>query len=102
MRRPSRSPNFKGTPWVWSHGDGRGRCADLNIAPYLEQLTENDYDLATVEYIAHSNLVWQNLLPIHFLAQFNRERRAGKAAGHKSEEEGQRAAGEDEYDEMAE
>eukprot|EP00959_Pyramimonas_sp_CCMP1952_P169096 3532230-Pyramimonas_sp.AAC.1 len=25
MRRPSRSPNFKRTPWVWSHGDGRSR-----------------------------------------------------------------------------
>eukprot|EP00959_Pyramimonas_sp_CCMP1952_P350922 7352043-Pyramimonas_sp.AAC.1 len=25
MRRPSRSPNFKRTPWVWSHGDGRGK-----------------------------------------------------------------------------
>eukprot|EP00959_Pyramimonas_sp_CCMP1952_P108781 2274621-Pyramimonas_sp.AAC.1 len=23
MRRPSRSPNFGGTPWVWSRGDGR-------------------------------------------------------------------------------
>eukprot|EP00959_Pyramimonas_sp_CCMP1952_P420992 8818935-Pyramimonas_sp.AAC.1 len=28
MRRPSGGPNLRKTPWVWSHGDGRGYCAD--------------------------------------------------------------------------
>eukprot|EP00959_Pyramimonas_sp_CCMP1952_P412755 8649313-Pyramimonas_sp.AAC.1 len=84
MRRPSRSPNSKRTPWVWSHGDGRGHCADPNAAPYLEQLTEKDYGPATAEEI------------------FNREWHAGKPADHKPEERSQQESGEDKDDEMAE
>eukprot|EP00959_Pyramimonas_sp_CCMP1952_P249198 5209075-Pyramimonas_sp.AAC.1 len=38
MRRPSRSPNFKGTPLVWYHGDGRGHCTDPGKTPYRERL----------------------------------------------------------------
>eukprot|EP00959_Pyramimonas_sp_CCMP1952_P046694 975370-Pyramimonas_sp.AAC.1 len=44
MRRPSRSPNFRKTPWVWSHG-GRGYCVDPNAAPWEDQLAENDLSL---------------------------------------------------------
>eukprot|EP00959_Pyramimonas_sp_CCMP1952_P056327 1176417-Pyramimonas_sp.AAC.1 len=32
MRRPSRSPNSHKTPWVWSHGDGRGHFTGPKIA----------------------------------------------------------------------
>eukprot|EP00959_Pyramimonas_sp_CCMP1952_P328612 6879790-Pyramimonas_sp.AAC.1 len=77
MRRPSRSPNFKRTPRVWSHGDGRGRCAGPNVAPHHERLTENDYDPATRGERAQTEAIWQNLIPTHPLAQFNREWRAG-------------------------
>eukprot|EP00959_Pyramimonas_sp_CCMP1952_P341766 7159502-Pyramimonas_sp.AAC.1 len=44
MRRPSRSPNFRKTPWVWSRGDGRGYCADPDATPCTEQFTEDDYE----------------------------------------------------------
>eukprot|EP00959_Pyramimonas_sp_CCMP1952_P364921 7641624-Pyramimonas_sp.AAC.1 len=47
VRRPSRSPNFRGAPWGRSHGDGRAHCADPNATPCEEQLTENGYEQAT-------------------------------------------------------
>eukprot|EP00959_Pyramimonas_sp_CCMP1952_P440089 9213720-Pyramimonas_sp.AAC.1 len=34
VSRPSRGPNFERAPWVWSHGDGRGCCADPHSTPY--------------------------------------------------------------------
>eukprot|EP00959_Pyramimonas_sp_CCMP1952_P406684 8523711-Pyramimonas_sp.AAC.1 len=52
MRRPSRSPNFKRTPWVWYHGDGRCYCTDLHSTPYQEQLAENDYEETTPEEVS--------------------------------------------------
>eukprot|EP00959_Pyramimonas_sp_CCMP1952_P115136 2406948-Pyramimonas_sp.AAC.2 len=87
---------------LYSGVDGRGHCADPNTAPYLEQLTAMDCDPATDEAIAHSGLVWHNLTPTHYLVQFNREWHAGKPVDHKSEEEGQQEAGENEDVEMAE
>eukprot|EP00959_Pyramimonas_sp_CCMP1952_P319506 6685771-Pyramimonas_sp.AAC.2 len=89
MRRPSRSPNFKRTPWVWSHGGGRGYCTDPNATPYEEQLTESDYDHATSDEISRSNLIWKRLSPLHPL-QFNRDWPAGKLAIPKSEDDDQR------------
>eukprot|EP00959_Pyramimonas_sp_CCMP1952_P287592 6014509-Pyramimonas_sp.AAC.1 len=86
VRRSSRSPDFKGTPWVWTHGDGRVNCADLNATPYEEQLTESDYDHATADEIARPSLRWKNFSPLHPLAHFNRHGRAGKPADPKSEE----------------
>eukprot|EP00959_Pyramimonas_sp_CCMP1952_P409953 8591527-Pyramimonas_sp.AAC.1 len=52
MGRPSRGPNFCKTPRVWSHGNGRGHCADQNAAPYCDQLTEDDCDQATAHTIS--------------------------------------------------
>eukprot|EP00959_Pyramimonas_sp_CCMP1952_P249448 5214329-Pyramimonas_sp.AAC.1 len=89
MRRPSRSPSFKRTPWVWSHGDGPGYCADPNATPYGEQLTEDDYDRATSDEISRSYLIWQHLSPLHPLMQLNRDWQAGKPAIPKSEEDNQ-------------
>eukprot|EP00959_Pyramimonas_sp_CCMP1952_P137190 2870686-Pyramimonas_sp.AAC.1 len=86
MGRPSRSPNFNRAPWVWSHGDGRGHCADPNATPYEEQLTESDYDRAAADDIARSSLVCKNLLPTHYLVKFNRDWHAGKPADYESEE----------------
>eukprot|EP00959_Pyramimonas_sp_CCMP1952_P403314 8450844-Pyramimonas_sp.AAC.1 len=40
MRRPPRSPRLNWAPWAWSHGNGRGCCADPNAAPYEEQLKD--------------------------------------------------------------
>eukprot|EP00959_Pyramimonas_sp_CCMP1952_P365783 7660583-Pyramimonas_sp.AAC.1 len=67
VRRPSRSPHFKRTPWAWSHGNGRGHCTDPNAAPYGEQLTENDYEQATVIEICKSSQIWKHLSPLHDL-----------------------------------
>eukprot|EP00959_Pyramimonas_sp_CCMP1952_P159085 3326966-Pyramimonas_sp.AAC.1 len=36
MRRPSRSPNFGRTPWVWSRGDRLGRRVDPTSHPPAE------------------------------------------------------------------
>eukprot|EP00959_Pyramimonas_sp_CCMP1952_P033254 697774-Pyramimonas_sp.AAC.2 len=82
--------------------DGRGHCTYPNTTPYREQLTQKDYDHATAEEIVHASLVGKNLVPTHYLVQFNRGWHAGNPADHKSEEEGQQEAGEDEDDEMAE
>eukprot|EP00959_Pyramimonas_sp_CCMP1952_P168478 3520524-Pyramimonas_sp.AAC.1 len=80
MRRPSRSPNFERAPWVWPHGDGRGR------APVDEQERVRTED------------IWENLAPNHYLAAFNRECHAGQPASSKQEcadqPEGDAAAGE--------
>eukprot|EP00959_Pyramimonas_sp_CCMP1952_P393685 8249349-Pyramimonas_sp.AAC.1 len=90
MRRPSRSLNFKRTPWVWSHGDGRGHYIDPNTTPCEEQLTESDYDRATADEIARSNFRWTNFSLRHPLMQFNRNWRAGRPADPRSEEDDQR------------
>eukprot|EP00959_Pyramimonas_sp_CCMP1952_P011663 245093-Pyramimonas_sp.AAC.1 len=82
MRRPSWSPDFRGTPWVWSRGDGRGYCADPNAAPCSEQLTECDYEQATAPEI------------------FNRDYNVGEPASPKPEDDDQQ--GDDEAEDMAE
>eukprot|EP00959_Pyramimonas_sp_CCMP1952_P389190 8154769-Pyramimonas_sp.AAC.1 len=78
MGRPSRSQNLKRTLWVWSHGGARRHCADPGATPYREQLTEKYYNRATAEELVHSNPVWQNLIPAHYLMQYNREWHSGK------------------------
>eukprot|EP00959_Pyramimonas_sp_CCMP1952_P326926 6843550-Pyramimonas_sp.AAC.1 len=75
--------NFEKTPWNWSHGDGRGHCADPDATPYEEQLTESDCDHATPDGIARSNLVWKHLSLLHCSMQFNRDWHAGKPADPK-------------------
>eukprot|EP00959_Pyramimonas_sp_CCMP1952_P374689 7847351-Pyramimonas_sp.AAC.2 len=88
MRRPSRSPTFKRTPWVWYHGDGRGYCTDPNATTANEeQLTENDYDHATSDEISRSNLIWKYWSPRRYPMQFNRDWHAGNIP--KSEEDDQ-------------
>eukprot|EP00959_Pyramimonas_sp_CCMP1952_P036595 765781-Pyramimonas_sp.AAC.1 len=92
-------------PWVWSHGDGRGYCADPNTTPYTRQLTEADYEQATDSEISQSSQIWDNLTPFHYLRQFNRDWRVGHAGNPddpKSEEDDQQGADEDEDAEMAE
>ena len=44
MKRESRSPNFKRTPWAWSHGDGRGHNVDPTNPnnPAHTHLSESD------------------------------------------------------------
>eukprot|EP00959_Pyramimonas_sp_CCMP1952_P222115 4643579-Pyramimonas_sp.AAC.1 len=59
MRRPSRSPNLKRAPWVWSHGDGRGYCTDPDKTLYKRQLTEDDYEQATDIDRSHSIHIWK-------------------------------------------
>eukprot|EP00959_Pyramimonas_sp_CCMP1952_P421538 8830862-Pyramimonas_sp.AAC.1 len=94
-----------GAPWAWPRGDGRGCCTDPNTAPYKRQLTEADNEPRDSK-IAKSIQIWDNLTPIHYLKQFNRDwhsGRAGEPADPKSEEEdGQKEADADGDDEMAE
>eukprot|EP00959_Pyramimonas_sp_CCMP1952_P267923 5601785-Pyramimonas_sp.AAC.1 len=85
MRRPSRNPNFKKTPLLWSHGDGRGRCAGPNATTYNEQLTDNDYEQAPAEEISRSIRTWNNLSPFQSLNQFNRGWRAGTIPLHRNQ-----------------
>eukprot|EP00959_Pyramimonas_sp_CCMP1952_P373601 7824278-Pyramimonas_sp.AAC.1 len=50
MERPSRSPNFEKTPWVWSYGDGLGRKVDpTNPSPRLCMAKADDQPIADNE-----------------------------------------------------
>ena len=89
MRRPSRSPHYNETPWVWSHGDGLGRCVDpTNHAPH-QCLTEDDY--MKVDDVARDTTEreWRRLDANHRLKIHNRTYHQGGAsssAGQLAEE----------------
>eukprot|EP00959_Pyramimonas_sp_CCMP1952_P321358 6724729-Pyramimonas_sp.AAC.1 len=89
MRRPSRSPNFKRTPWVWSHGQGRGNCTDPNRTPCDKRQTDENYLPAAATEIEQTKAIWKSLALISYLVQFNRDRHAGEPAQCKPEEESQ-------------
>eukprot|EP00959_Pyramimonas_sp_CCMP1952_P081122 1695005-Pyramimonas_sp.AAC.1 len=64
IRRPSRSPSFKRTPWVWPRGDGRGNCTDPNRTPCDKRLTEENYLPATATETEPTKAIWKSLTPI--------------------------------------
>eukprot|EP00959_Pyramimonas_sp_CCMP1952_P431221 9031459-Pyramimonas_sp.AAC.1 len=80
MTRPSRSPTFKRTPWVWSHGDGRGSCTDPNRTPYDKRLTEDNYPPSTATEVEQTKAIWKSLTPTHCLVHFNRGWHAARPA----------------------
>ena len=84
-----RSPNFMRTPWVWSHGDGLGRCVDPSSAPEHERLYEEDY--VEIEPLAKNitEVQWRQLDNNHRLNIHNRNYHQGEApptAGQPAEE----------------
>ena len=73
MKRPSRSPNFGRTPWVWSHGNGLGHCVDPSNAPEHDHLYE--HDCVPIDDMARdiTEFEWRRLPNEHRLKIHNRE-----------------------------
>ena len=67
MRRPSRSPNYGETPWVWSHGDGLGRDVDPTCNPESACLTEADYAPLEEIHVLECEYEWEQFDYHHLL-----------------------------------